>query len=158
MKKGTKKLALLLIGLIIILGAILRHYNKPHSTIGLLSPLAQTQPSLIVIVREVQAEQSEKQEILHYIVEKFGDRAADLISIIRLCENSTFDQKRTNKNKDGSFDSGVAQVNSVHIGEYKECTNSLVTDWRSNIDCAKKVYDLQGISAWVCAKKVGIIK
>lgn len=101
--------------------------------------------------------QTEKTEILAYIVEVFGDDSADIITMVRKCENSTFDQKRGNDNRNGTRDQGVLQVNSVHLSgkEFPVCKKAH-DNWKSNIDCGKAIFDKYGLSAWSCSKEVGI--
>jgi hypothetical protein len=98
---------------------------------------------------------TEKCKILAYIVELWGDQAADMITIIRKCENSTFDQTRTNHNRNGSTDYGVAMVNSIHT---KTCGEAFKTDWKANLDCAHKIYQRAGnsFSPWACSHVVGV--
>lgn len=97
---------------------------------------------------------NEKCQIVKYITEKFGDRAADAIVIIRTCENSTFDQSRTNHNNNGTVDYGVFQVNSIHEKRYG---GAFKTDWKANVDVAYEIYKSAGekFTPWTCAHKIG---
>jgi hypothetical protein len=97
---------------------------------------------------------SEKQEILSYIVAKFGDRSPDAIVMLRKCENSKFNQEATNHNNNGTTDYGIFQVNSIHEKRYG---SEFKTDWKSNIDTAFEIYKSHGykFTAWSCANWAG---
>ena len=98
---------------------------------------------------------TEKQRILNYIVEKFGDDADKMITIIGTCENGTWDQSRTNTNRNGTKDWGLAQINDANS---KLCKGlDFQHNWKDNIDCAKRIKDSQGFSAWACSDRVGIV-
>lgn len=103
---------------------------------------------------------TQKQQILAYIVSKFGDSAADAITIIRKCENSTFDPTRMNKsNKNGTWDVGVMQINvdPENAAEVKK-----LQDYRYNIDRGYQKF-LQGDGGkhrktfylWTCGHEIG---
>ena len=93
---------------------------------------------------------TEKCKILSYIVDKFQDDAANAITLVRTCENSTFDQKRFNVNKNGTKDWGIFQVNDVHSKRYGE---AFKTSWKANVDVAYEIYKSAGkkFTPWTCA-------
>lgn len=96
----------------------------------------------------------ELEEIHNYIKAKFGSDGDNMIRIIGECENKTFDQSRTNHNRNGSVDYGIAQVNSIHIAR---CGSNIKHDWKANIDCAYSIYERAGNSfrPWTCAYVIG---
>ena len=117
-----------------------------------------------VVVEEVSPASSSrsysvKQEILKYIIEKFGDRSPDAIVMIKTCENSTFDPHRMSKlniQKNGrrSYDVGVFQIN-VDADNEKEIEH--LKDWKYNIDQAYKKYQAHENTfyLWSCGDKAG---
>ena len=107
--------------------------------------------SPVVLVDERDRDYSEKQQILDYIVEVFGDDSADAITLINKCENHAFDPKATNWNSNGTWDTGIFQINQVNGYSMEE-----MQDWKLNIDAAKKIFDNRGWSAWSCAEEVGV--
>ncbi len=86
-------------------------------------------------------------------MERFQDDAANAITLIRKCENSTFDQSRTNHNNNGTIDYGIFQVNSIHTKKYGD---AFIADWRANVDTAYKIYQSAGntFRPWTCAPVV----
>lgn len=107
--------------------------------------------SPIIVVDEKNRDYSEKQQILNYIVEVFGDDASDAIIIIGKCENKAFNPKAENWNTNGTWDAGIFQVNEIHGYSMEEMKN-----WKLNIDAAKKIFDASGWSAWACSEEVGV--
>jgi len=105
-----------------------------------------------VVVQPKNLEMTEKQQIMSYIVEVFGDDADDAITIINKCENSEFNPKATNWNRNGTWDTGIFQVNQIHGYSMEE-----MQDWKQNIDVAKKIFDKAGKkwTPWSCAHVVG---
>lgn len=118
-------------------------------------PLVSADPHYIEIVEvEKQIEfEGEKHEIFTYIVEKFGEDAGDAITLVRKCENSTFDQTRTNHNRNGSVDYGIFQINSIHTARFGE---EFKTDWKANVDVAYEIFSEQGWSPWACSSTIGV--
>lgn len=93
---------------------------------------------------------TEKCQIMAYIVEKFQDHADDAITILNKCENSSFNAKATNHNSNGTIDRGVFQINSIHGGDE-------LYDWKTNVDVAHKIFKKAGNrwTPWACAEVVG---
>lgn len=103
----------------------------------------------VEVIKEVEVDRTfktEKQQIMAYIVEKFGDRASDAITIINQCENHAFNPKAINHNRNGTVDRGIMQINSIHAGEE-------MFDWKQNIDMGYKIYHNAGdkFTPWTCA-------
>ena len=109
-------------------------------------------PVEVPVDRYVNCE-TEKCEILAYIVEKFQDDVDDAITIVNKCENSTFDQSRTNHNRNGTIDYGVFQINDIHTARYGE---AFKTDWKANVDVAYQIFQDRGWTAWSCSSVVGV--
>lgn len=102
---------------------------------------------------------SEHQQILSYIIEKFGDDADEAIAMIRVCENSTFAPDRVsglNIQKSGrrSYDIGVMQIN---VDELNTAEIERLKDWKYNIDrgYAKYVSAKKTFKPWSCAPSIG---
>ncbi len=107
----------------------------------------------VEIVREVEVDRTfttEKQQIMAYIVEVFGDDAADAITVINKCENHAFNPKATNHNRNGSVDRGIFQLNSQYWGGEE------LYDWKTNVDVAYKVFTRAGKkwTPWTCSHTV----
>jgi hypothetical protein len=96
---------------------------------------------------------TEKCKVLAYIVEVFGDDAADAITMINKCENHAFSQSAINYNKNGTTDHGIMQINSIHI---PKCGEGIKDDYKANIDCGYKIFKNRGWEAWSCSHVVGV--
>lgn len=59
-----------------------------------------------------------------------------------------------NKNKNGTFDIGIGQINDVHS---KRISRQDRMDFVKNIDFVYKLYQEQNLRPWVCAHKLGLI-
>lgn len=99
----------------------------------------------IVLPTPTPEPKTEKEQIKAYIHEKFGERADDAILMLETCENSKLNPKISNKNRNGTIDRGVFQINSIHGGEE-------MFDWKTNIDMAYKIYKGHDNTfyAWTC--------
>lgn len=112
-------------------------------------------PPIRVETKEVSVDHTfitQKQQIMAYMVEKFGDRASDLITIINQCENHDFDPEAINHNRNGSCDVGVTQENTSCSGPEFEH----LKDWKYNIDEAYRKYHAAGdtFRPWTCTASV----
>lgn len=96
-------------------------------------------------------ELSDKQEVMNYIIEVFGDDADRAIWIAK-CESGLRKNALNDKNGNGTTDHGIFQINSVHIARRGD---AFTYDWKANVHTAKKIFDEQGFKPWVCAKSIG---
>lgn len=70
------------------------------------------------------------------------------------CESGLRATAFNGANTNGTWDAGIAQINSIH-GYDKES----LFDEDFNLEVARKIYDRAGSwQPWVCARKLGIIK
>ena len=103
-------------------------------------------------VEPVEEVKTTRQEIVEYIFKVFGDDAVEAIVIIRKCENSQFNPKATNWNRNGTWDTGIFQINQIHGYSLEQ-----MQDCKQNIDAAKKIFDRAGDwSPWGCSHVVGV--
>jgi C-type lysozyme/alpha-lactalbumin family len=63
---------------------------------------------------------------------------------------SSFRERATNKNRNGSLDRGLFQINSIHVGGTRGCPSSGDSLFTASVNakCAKAIFDMQGIKAW----------
>jgi len=68
---------------------------------------------------------------------------------------SSFYERASNKNRNGSTDRGLFQINSIHVGGTRGCPSSSDALWSAatNAKCALAIYKLQGINAWYGYRK-----
>lgn len=112
-----------------------------------------------VVVISGQENYTEKQKIMAYMIEKFGDDAANAIAMVRICENSTLDPNRVsplNIQNSGrrSYDVGVMQIN---VDELDTEEIEKLKDYKYNIDRGYKKYLNRGkkFTDWTCATVIG---
>lgn len=62
---------------------------------------------------------------------------------------SSFYERASNRNRNGSSDYGLFQINSLHLGD-RACPSSpsALYDARTNTRCAFQIWKQQGINAW----------
>lgn len=95
---------------------------------------------------------SEREQIIAYIRERFGVRADDALKMILTCENKRLDPRVIHRNKNGSVDVGIFQVNTRDTREMER-----LKDWKYNVDRAVEKYRKKGNTFyfWTCGKVVG---
>jgi len=145
--------------------AVLESPSQEDNTIVEATPLTPTPSPTTTVTQPISTPpaveavdpsggEAELEEIHNYIKTKFGSDGDNMIRIIGECENKTFDQSRTNHNRNGTIDYGIAQVNSIHIAR---CGSDIKHDWKANIDCAYSIYERAGntFRPWTCSYIVG---
>lgn len=95
-----------------------------------------------VTKEEAVVQSSPSSEVVRMIEEKFPENPKLMVAIARA--ESGLNPYATNKNKNGSVDTGIFQINSVHGHDQLELTKI-----EKNIEVARKVYEKQGLGAWV---------
>lgn len=96
---------------------------------------------------------SSKEEIKLAVIEEFGHKMAKIVE----CE-SGFKLKAHNPyNKNGSTDSGLFQINSIHRAKAKKMGIDLNTV-QGQFAYTRYLVEKNGYKDWVCAKKLGIVK
>jgi len=68
---------------------------------------------------------------------------------------SSFYERASNKNRNGSTDRGLFQINSIHLGGTAGCPSNGTALWdaATNAKCARAIYKMQGINAWYGYRK-----
>lgn len=87
-----------------------------------------------------------------YIRLKFGVYADKAVTILKTCENKTFNPTALNWNGNGTWDFGLFQINQVH-----GYTQEQLSDYKFNTDVAWKIFVRAGyqFTDWTCAYAVG---
>lgn len=88
---------------------------------------------------------SQNEQIISYIHQRFGSNAEDMLKILG-CENHRLNPNAQNWNSDGTIDTGVMQVNSIH-GVPQE----YLFDWHTNVDVGYQIFKDSGFGAWTCS-------
>jgi hypothetical protein len=153
----------LLLILTIILGLLLISYGRKLETQNVWNSIeAEAYQGLVVKEIEVEVPKqnaSDYENMMFYLIEKFGEDSDEAISIIRTCENKSFDPSlvsQLNIQKSGrrSYDVGLMQIN-VNETDLDELER--LKDWKYNIDQGFKKYKASGDTfyQWSCAGAIG---
>lgn len=115
----------------------------------------------VEVIKEVEVDRTfktQKQQIMAYLVEVFGDDADDAITVLNKCENSSFNPEAVNHNANGTCDVGVMQINVACEGEEFE----KLKDWKYNIQRGYAKFKAgdggkhkNSFYLWTCGYEVG---
>lgn len=167
----------LLIMLVTLLAGLFFQSQKPEER-ELISPIPRALTSTVVHAQEIEATPtpeptlapksnlSEKEQILNYIEEVFGDKAEEA-KIVSHCESKWNPQAVGDTNlmvnyqgeivgdsigvfqiRTGGRDFNRAKANGMTADEFR----IYLKDWKNNVDYAKTIYDRQGWFPWTCKK------
>lgn len=92
-------------------------------------------------------------ETIRWAFKDKGEKVIKEAMMVAKCESGLKAEAYNDKNTNGSKDSGVFQINSVHA-----INPRFLKDFKVNIMVARKLYDEQGWNPWVCARKLGLTK
>jgi lysozyme C len=68
---------------------------------------------------------------------------------------SSYYERASNRNRNGSTDRGLFQINSIHLGSMRGCPSSGTALWdaSTNAKCAYSIWKAQGYNAWYGFRK-----
>ena len=68
---------------------------------------------------------------------------------------SSYYERASNRNRNGSTDRGLFQINSIHLGSMRGCPSSANALWdaSTNAECAYAIWRAQGYNAWYGFRK-----
>lgn len=68
---------------------------------------------------------------------------------------SSYFERASNRNRNGSTDRGLFQINSIHLGSMRGCPSSGTALWdaSTNAKCAYAIWKAQGYNAWYGFRK-----
>ena len=93
--------------------------------------------------------------VLWYLLTYVGFTAPEAHTMVCVAKyESALKPKAVNlHNENGTIDVGLLQVNSIWFNRIPYCSLDKLQNPIYNILCAKYIYDIQGLSAWVAYKK-----
>ena len=149
LKAKTYATVLILLELILItslVGFTYKQHIKIAQAEGVYSTIYQARHTLI------ENPTSQQQQIINYIKEVFGSQSDNAFKVLS-CENHRLNPNAQNWNSDGSIDTGIFQVNSIH-----GVNANYLKDWRVNVDVAHQIYLGSSWNAWTCAKYYHVLE
>jgi hypothetical protein len=121
-------------------------YNKEH-------PLVYTAEAQVIEPRVILiGTTTPEKTIEEKIKEAFPEDEITALKIAQ-CESGLNPNAHNNRNKNGSTDGGLYQINSVHDKRLNELGLDKY-DIEDNIAFARRLYEENGWRPWVCSKKI----
>ena len=125
----------------------------PSPTVTPVSELSTNTPEELKLFTEQKSQgslESEKEQIIKYIVEVFGEHAPEAFNVL-FCENRNLNPHATNHNRNGTIDRGIFQLNSAYWGGEENF------DWKTNIDKAYMIFERANKTwkPWTCSHRIG---
>lgn len=139
---------LILLVVIVVLGYLRAHPDK------IISPIPDPSIELDVVYASDYAPDDPRREIVR-VFGVHSDKAFRLLE----CENKPLNPRAKNKNRDGSVDLGIFQINSYWHGFNKGVNNErYLFDPAINTAIAWRIYEGSGYSfkMWTCGRKLSI--
>ena len=116
-----------------------------------LSPCPDTGCVMLQVKKVEAAEPIKQPQTIEDKIRAMFPEDPDRAVAISKCESGMRANAFNGKNRNGSWDAGVMQINSVH-----KYSKEYLFDVDNNLKVARKLYEARGNTwgAWVCAKKV----
>ena len=83
----------------------------------------------------------------------FSETEAHRMTCVAKYESALKPEAVNLHNTNGTIDVGLYQVNTIWFNRIPYCELDKLQNAMYNIKCAKYIYDIQGITAWVAYKK-----
>jgi len=103
---------------------------------------------------KVEVAEAKEPEPEDYFVKYFGQDSETIRAICK-AENHEQDPNAIHRNRNGSVDQGLCQINTINVDKY---VGENIFDPEINIKTAKKIYDSQGWTAWTQYKNGEYLK
>lgn len=121
-------------------------YNRAHPLV--YTAEAQVIEPRVILIEVIPTEKTVEEKIR----QTFPEDAETALKIAH-CESSLDPSAVNNRNKNGSVDKGLYQINSVHDKRVRELDLDLF-DTDDNLEIARLLYEEHGWKPWVCSKKI----
>lgn len=99
----------------------------------------------------VEAHHVTRGQLEQMVAERFGPHAAQARRIVA-CE-STWNHRATHRNRNGTVDYGLFQLNSGGTMQSLGITAAQALEPQANIDAAYRLFKRRGWQPWVCSRR-----
>jgi hypothetical protein len=101
---------------------------------------------IVQVIKQI-PEYDELTDIEKYICDVWGPADCKIAVAVARAESGLREDAVNIWNSNGTYDTGIFQVNSIHQSK-EGCSLKDLVDAKKNIDCAKKIHDASGWNAW----------